>query len=67
MNQTPTLHQWRTINEYVDTTTGEIIKKEIVKYNYDIINKTKKIEIKKYYGTIKYTNECIRKRQTKFW
>jgi hypothetical protein len=67
MNQTQTVHKWRTISEYVDINTGEFIKKNIVKYNYDIINKTKKIEIKEYYGIIKYTNECVRKRQTKLW
>ena len=61
--------KFRTISEFVDVETGEVLKirnlNELKKTNYYLIkkNKTKEYDQKTGIHTIKYINECRRNRK----
>lgn len=60
---------WKSSSEYVDIDTGEIITKRKALRDYQILNKSKKVEINKNNGTglIRYTNECRKSIQLELW
>lgn len=52
--------KWKTINEYIDIETGEIITKEEAIKAYIIINKKIKRHVQRTTGITTITNECRR-------
>lgn len=63
--------KWRSISEYVDLETGEIITKNVFEKSYYKVRSSKKTIIEEViinqeklnYGTIKHTTECRRRNQ----
>lgn len=59
--------RWRTISEYVDKETGEVIDEKEVRKNYTIIKKTKHSHVHRTTGITTITNECRRSKQGKLF
>ena len=59
--------EWSSCSVFVDVDSGEqLLSLSEIRENFDIINKTKKIEFNGNNGKFIYTNECRRKKQLKF-
>lgn len=65
------IEKWTTTVEYIDTETGEIIRKQLAKDEYIVIKKYKKYKIEerngKKYGITVWTNECEPNKQVKLF